>query len=78
MASAFFAPTASAAPAVPESLSSSLSAFAKRVVDAVVEVRMKSAESQLRRHEALVNDLCRRQDHSPLFLNQDEPLPFKI
>jgi len=78
MASAFFTPTASAAPAAPESLSSSLYAFAKRAANAILEARMKSAESQLRRHEALVNDLCRRQDHSPLFLNQDEPLPFKI
>lgn len=78
MATAFFAPTATAAPAAAERPTSSLSSLAKRFMSALMEARMKSAEAQLRRHEALVNDLCRRQSHAPEFLAQDEQLPFKI
>ncbi len=78
MATAYLAPTATAATAPAERPSSSLLDLAKRVMSAVIEARMKSAEAQLRRHEALVNDLCRRQRHTPEFLAQDDQLPFKI
>jgi hypothetical protein len=33
---------------------------------------------ELRRHEAFVQDLSRRQDHSALFLDQADLLPAKI
>jgi hypothetical protein len=78
MATAYLAPTASAATVAAKRPSSSLLDLAKRVMSAVIEARMKSAEAQLRRHEALVNDLCRRQSHAPEFLAQDDQLPFKI
>jgi hypothetical protein len=47
-------------------------------VNALVAARARSAELHLRRHEAFVRDLRCRQDHSPLFLNRDDLLPFKI
>ncbi|RDI60700.1 hypothetical protein [Microvirga subterranea] len=78
MATAYFAPTANTAPAAAERPASSLPGLTKRFMSAVMEARMKSAEAQLRRHESLVNDLCRRQSHAPEFLAQDEQLPFKI
>jgi hypothetical protein len=78
MATAFLAPTATASTGAAERRSSSLRDLARRFMSAVIEARMKSAEAQLRRHEALVNDLCRRQSHAPEFLAQDEQLPFKI
>jgi hypothetical protein len=78
MATAYLAPTASAATVAAKRPSSSLLDLVKRVMSAVIEARMKSAEAQLRRHEALVNDLCRRQSHAPEFLAQDDQLPFKI
>ncbi len=78
MATAYFAPTAAAAPVAAERPTSNLPGLAKRFMSALMEARMKSAEAQLRRHEALVNDLCRHQSHAPEFLAQDEQLPFKI
>jgi hypothetical protein len=75
MATAFFAP---AAPASAESTSTGLAGLAKRFVNALVAARARSAELHLRRHEAFVRDLGGRQDHSPLFLSQDDLLPFKI
>ena len=47
-------------------------------MSALIESRAKSAARELRRHEAMMADLGRRQDHSKLFLKQSEPLPFKI
>lgn len=55
-----------------------LARLAKRVVNAIVESRAKSVERELRRHEAFRNDLGRRQDHSSLFLDQSDLLPFKV
>jgi len=49
-----------------------------RFMSALIESRAKSAARELRRHEAMMADLGRRQDHSKLFLEQSEPLPFKI
>ncbi len=49
-----------------------------RIVNALVESRTKAAERELRRHEALMRDLGRRQDHSVSFLDQSDLLPFKI
>jgi hypothetical protein len=55
-----------------------LSNIATRLVDALVESRARSAVQELRRHEAFVQDLNRRQDHSALFLDQADLLPAKI
>ena len=49
-----------------------------RFMSALIESRAKSAARELRRHEAMMADLGRRQDHFKLFLDQSEPLPFKI
>ena len=49
-----------------------------RFMSALVESRARSAAQALRRHEALMADLGRRQDHSTQFLEQSEPLSFKI
>jgi hypothetical protein len=57
---------------------SKLSALAKSFLEALTESRAKSAERELRRHEAFLHDLGRRQGHSPAFLRQDDALPFKI
>ncbi|QRM30857.1 hypothetical protein [Microvirga sp. VF16] len=57
---------------------SKLSQIATRVFSAVVESRARSARLELRRHEAFIDDLNRRQDHSALFLDQSELLPAKI
>lgn len=57
---------------------SKLSQMAMRFTNALVESRAKSAARELRRHEALMSDLARRQDHSALFLEQAELLPAKI
>ncbi|MBF9233575.1 hypothetical protein [Microvirga alba] len=54
------------------------SSLFKRIVNALVESRIRRVEIELRRHEALIEDLCRRQDHSSRFLRQDDVLPFKI
>lgn len=42
------------------------------------ERRARSAVRRLHRHEALVADLSRRQDHAADFLIQSNDLPFKI
>ena len=47
-------------------------------MNALIESRARSAARELRRHEAMMADLGRRQDHSTLFIEQSEPLPFKI
>lgn len=57
---------------------SRLSLFAKRVANAIAASQIRRIERELRRHEALMSDLGRRQDHSPLFLDQSELLPFKL
>ena len=57
---------------------SKLAQVAARLIAALVESRAGSAGRELRRHEALIADLGRRQDHSPCFLEQSDPLPFKI
>ncbi len=75
MATAIFAP---AAPVAAESTAPRLLSLAKRFVNALVAARARSAERHLRRHEAFVRGLGCKQDHSPLFLSQDDLLPFKI
>lgn len=57
---------------------SKLSQLATRFLSALVESRARSAARELRRHEAFIRDLNRRQDHSSLFLKQAELLPIKI
>jgi hypothetical protein len=57
---------------------SRLSRIATRLFDALVESRARSAALELRRHEAFIQDLSRRQDHSALFLDQADLLPAKI
>ena len=57
---------------------SKLSQVATRLMSALVESRARSAARELRRHEAFISDLGRRQDHSELFLDQAELLPAKI
>jgi hypothetical protein len=47
-------------------------------MSALVESRARRAARELRRHEAFVSDLTRRQDHSSLFLGQSKLLPVKI
>jgi hypothetical protein len=47
-------------------------------MSALAESRARSATRELRRHEAFMEDLSRRQDHSSLFLDQAELLPVKI
>jgi hypothetical protein len=49
-----------------------------RFMSALMESRVRSAARELRRHEAMMADLGRRQDHSSAFREQSEPLPFKI
>jgi hypothetical protein len=57
---------------------SKLSQIVTRVTSALVESRARSAARELRRHEAFMSDLSRRQDHSALFLDQSELLPVKL
>jgi hypothetical protein len=47
-------------------------------MNALVESRVRSAARELRRHEVLMSDLGRRQDHSPLFFGQSDDLPVKL
>ena len=54
------------------------SLLAKRFIEALAESRARDALRELRRHEAFLKDLGRRQDHSRLFLTQDSSLPAKI
>ena len=57
---------------------STLSLIARKVMNALMESRARSAAFRLRRYEALMADLKRRQDHSASFLMQNNDLPFKI
>lgn len=57
---------------------SRLAQTAMRIADALVASRARSAAQELRRHEAFIQDLSRRQDHSALFLGQADQLPAKI
>jgi hypothetical protein len=66
------------APAGDVRTSSKLSLLAKRFIHALAESRARDALRELHRHEALLKDLGRRQDHSWLFLMQDDGLPVKI
>jgi hypothetical protein len=61
-----------------EQTPSRLSRLARRVMNALIESRQTSALRELHRHEAFMNDLGRKQDHSPEFLTQDNALPFRI
>lgn len=54
------------------------SLIVKTMMSALAESRARSAARELRRHEALMADLGRRQDHSSDFLIQSNDLPFKI
>lgn len=76
MATAVLAPAAIVASEA--QVSSNVATFGKRLVNAIFESRMKSAQRELHRREALLADLGRTQDHSPDFLNQRDFLPFKI
>ena len=64
--------------ASPSSAPSRISQIATRVMNALIESRVRSAARELRRHEAFMADVGRRQDHSPLFLDQSDDLPFKL
>jgi hypothetical protein len=64
--------------ASPSTAPSRLSQVASRVMNALIESRARSAARELRRHEAFMADVGRRQDHSPLFLDQSDYLPFKL
>ena len=57
---------------------SGLARVAIHLAEALVESRARSAAQQLRRHEAFIQDLSRRQDHSALFLDQADLFPTKI
>lgn len=57
---------------------STFSLVIQTVMSALAESRARSAARELRRHEALMTDLGRRQDHSADFLIQSNDLPFKI
>jgi hypothetical protein len=61
----------SAAPSKP-------SGWMSRFLDALIESRVRTAAKELRRHEAYLRDLERKQEHSPFFLMQDKALPFKV
>ncbi|MGO4524392.1 hypothetical protein AB4097_05945 [Microvirga sp. 2MCAF35] len=61
-----------------EKTSSRLSQLATRFTSALVESRARNAARELRRHEAFVIDLSRRQDHSAEFLDQADLLPARI
>ncbi|WP_114942970.1 hypothetical protein [Microvirga calopogonii] len=61
-----------------EKAPSRLSQWVNRFVSALVESRARSAAQELRRHEAFISDLSRRQDHSAEFLDQADLLPAKI
>ena len=64
--------------ASPATAPSKFSQIASRVMNALVESRARTAARELRRYEAFMSDLGRRQDHSPLFLDQSDLLPFKL
>jgi hypothetical protein len=54
------------------------SGWMSRFMSALIESRVRTAARELRRHEAFLRDLDRRQEHSPVFLMQDKALPFKV
>lgn len=62
----------------PSTAPSRLSQIVTRVMSALIESRARSAARELRRHEAFMSDLGRRQDHSPLFLDQSDDLSLKL
>jgi hypothetical protein len=64
--------------ASPDTAPSKVSQVASRIMNALVESRTRSAARELRRHEAFMSDLGRRQDHTPLFLDQSDDLPIKL
>lgn len=64
--------------AAPARTGSPLSLFVRSLMSALAESRAQSAARELRRHDALMADLGRRQDHSSDFLIQSNDLPFKI
>ncbi len=64
--------------ASPVAAPSKFSQIASRLLNALIESRARSAARELRRHEAFMSGLGRRQDHSPLFLDQSDCLPFKL
>jgi hypothetical protein len=71
--------TAVYAPALAgEAAPSKLSQAAKRFMHALMESRARSAARMLRQHQAFIEDLGRRQDHSADFLIQDNALPFRL
>ncbi|WP_445502961.1 hypothetical protein [Microvirga sp. G4-2] len=57
---------------------STFSLIVRAMMSALAESRARSAARELRRHEALMADLGRKQDHSSDFLIQSNDLPFKI
>jgi hypothetical protein len=61
-----------------EPTSSTFSLIVKNVLSALMESRARSAARELRRYEAFMDDLGRRQEHSADFLRQSNDLPFKI
>lgn len=74
MTTAVFAPAFADASETP----SKSSGWMRRFLDALIESRVRTAARELRRHEAFLADLGRRQEHSPSFLMQEETLPFKV
>jgi hypothetical protein len=64
--------------ASPVTAPSKVSQVVSRIMSALIESRARSAARELRRHAAFMADLGRRQDHSPLFLDQADDLPFKL
>ncbi|MEZ0170047.1 hypothetical protein [Microvirga sp. TS319] len=57
---------------------STFSLVVRNVMSALAESRARDAARRLRRHEALMADLARRQEHIADFLMQSNDLPFKI
>lgn len=57
---------------------STFSLILNKVMNALAESGARRAARELRRYEAMIADLSRRQDHSAEFLIQDNDLPIKI
>jgi hypothetical protein len=74
MTTAIFASTFAGSSETP----SKSSGWMRRFLDALIESRTRAAAMELRRHEAFISDLQRKQEHSPFFLMQDKALPFKV
>jgi hypothetical protein len=62
----------------PAAAPSKFAQIASRLMNALIESRARTAARELRRYEAFMSDLGRRQDHSPLFLDQSDLLPSKL